>query len=64
MSIFSSKKKKISNIEFVKDPVAFIRFLREEDEDVVEFGKTSLVVGGTAVINPLIELLTNEQEDE
>jgi len=64
MSIFSSNKKKIGDTEFVKDPVAFIRFLREEDEDVVEFGKTSLVVGGTVVIKPLIELLTNELEDE
>ncbi len=63
MGIFNFKKKKIGNTEFVKDPEAFIKFLREEDEELVGFGEASLVAAGAEVINPLIAVLTNEQED-
>jgi HEAT repeat protein len=61
--LYSKKKYKIGDTEFVKDPLAFIRFLREENEEHVEFGKTALVAAGEEVVYPLIELLTNEKED-
>jgi len=64
MGIFQSRKKKKGKTEFVKDPAAFIRFLREEDEELAEFGQTSLVAAGAEVIDPLIEILTSENEDE
>lgn len=64
MSIFDLNKKKRGQTEFVKDPLAFIRFLREEDEKDVEFGQTALIAAGEEVIGPLIELLTNEQEEK
>ena len=63
MGIFNFKNKKKRETEFVKDPVAFIRFLREDDEELVGFGQTSLLAAGAVVIDPLIGLLTNEQED-
>jgi HEAT repeat protein len=46
----------------VKDPVAFIRFLREKDEELAGFGQTALLAGGPIVIDPLIALLINEEE--
>jgi HEAT repeat protein len=63
MGIFNAGKNKKKETEFVKDPVAFIRFLREEDEELVEFGQTALIAAGTEVIDPLIALLINEEED-
>ena len=64
MAIFNFDKKKKRETEFVKDPLAFIRFLREDDEELVGFGQTSLLAAGDVVIDPLIGLLTNEQEEE
>ena len=64
MGIFNLDKKKKRETEFVKDPLAFKRFLREEDEELVGFGQTSLLAAGGIVIDPLIGLLTNEQEDK
>jgi hypothetical protein len=56
--------RKKSGTEFLKEPSEFIRFLREDDEELVGFGKTTLVAAGEDVINSLIELLINEKEDE
>ena len=64
MSIFSFKKKQTTQTEFVKDPLAFIRFLREDDEELVKFGRDTLVAAGEEIIHPLIKLLTNEKEDK
>ena len=63
MGIFNAGKKKKKETEFVKDPLAFIRFLREEDEELAGFGHTALIAAGTVVINPMIALLINEEED-
>lgn len=63
MAIFNSKKKKIDNTEFIRDPEYFIEFIREEDDELVQFGQTSLVAAGAEVIKPLLALITNEQEE-
>jgi HEAT repeat protein len=63
MGIFDHNRKKIGKTEFIKDPLAFIRFLREDNEKLVEFGQTSLIAAGKEVIPALIDLLSNEQED-
>jgi len=64
MSIFNFRKKEKTQTEYVKDPLAFIKFLREDDEELVKFGQTTLVAAGGEVIDPLIELLNNEREDK
>ena len=64
MSIFSFRKKEKTQPEFVKDPEAFIQFLRKDDEELIKFGQTALIAAGEEVIHPLINLLTNEQEDK
>lgn len=63
MGIFGFKKKKKGETEFVKDPAAFIKFLRENDEEMAGFGRATLVAAGAEAIDPLIELLTDENED-
>ena len=63
VSTTESIKKKKGEKESEKSPGAFIKFLREEDEVRVRFGQTSLVAAGADAIAPLIELLTNEQEE-
>ena len=63
MAIFDFNKKRIGKTEFTKDPEAFIRFLRENDEDLAGFGQGALIAAGTEVINPLLKILTNRNED-
>ncbi len=48
----------------MREPMAFVQFLRKEDKELVEFGQTALVAAGEEVIHPMIVLLTEKKEDD